>query len=88
MQRQKSHGRRGSDIRALWIRSPSNLRSCALVHLDRYPFTFFDDEPGSGHVCGYRCRVRIAAEEKLLVERYPEYKEYAKRTKRIIPFLI
>ena len=53
----KSHGRRGSDIRALWIRSPSNLRSCALVHLDRYPFTFFDDEPGSGHVCGYRCRV-------------------------------
>jgi protein-S-isoprenylcysteine O-methyltransferase Ste14 len=32
--------------------------------------------------------LRIAAEEKLLVERYPEYKEYAKRTKRIIPFLI
>lgn len=32
--------------------------------------------------------LRIAAEEKLLVERYPEYREYAKRTKRIIPFLI
>lgn len=32
--------------------------------------------------------LRIAAEEKLLVERYPEYKEYANRTKRIIPFLI
>ena len=31
---------------------------------------------------------RIAAEEKLLVERYPEYTEYANRTKRIIPFLI
>lgn len=32
--------------------------------------------------------LRIAAEEKLLVERYPEYNEYANRTKRIIPFLI
>jgi protein-S-isoprenylcysteine O-methyltransferase Ste14 len=32
--------------------------------------------------------LRIAAEEKLLVERYPEYKEYAHRTKRIIPFLV
>ena len=32
--------------------------------------------------------MRIAAEEKLLVERYPEYTEYASRTKRIIPFLI
>lgn len=27
------------------------------------------------------------AEEKLLVERYREYTEYANRTKRIIPFL-
>ncbi len=32
--------------------------------------------------------MRIAAEEKLLVERYPEYTDYASRTKRIIPFLI
>jgi protein-S-isoprenylcysteine O-methyltransferase Ste14 len=31
--------------------------------------------------------LRIAAEEKLLVDRYPEYKRYANRTKRIIPFL-
>lgn len=31
--------------------------------------------------------LRIAAEERLLLERYPEYKEYANRTKRIIPFL-
>ncbi len=30
---------------------------------------------------------RIAAEERLLLERYPEYTEYANRTKRIIPFL-
>jgi protein-S-isoprenylcysteine O-methyltransferase Ste14 len=32
--------------------------------------------------------LRIAAEEKLLIERYPEYKEYARQTKRIIPFLV
>jgi protein-S-isoprenylcysteine O-methyltransferase Ste14 len=32
--------------------------------------------------------LRMAAEEKLLVEHYPDYKEYANRTKRIIPFLI
>jgi protein-S-isoprenylcysteine O-methyltransferase Ste14 len=32
--------------------------------------------------------LRMAAEEKLLVERYSEYKEYANRTKRIIPFVV
>jgi protein-S-isoprenylcysteine O-methyltransferase Ste14 len=32
--------------------------------------------------------VRIAAEERLLVDCYPEYTAYASRTKRIIPFLI
>ena len=31
--------------------------------------------------------LRIAAEERLLVERYPEYRGYAGRTRRIIPFL-
>ncbi len=31
--------------------------------------------------------LRIAAEEKLIVERYPEYREYARRTKRLVPFL-
>jgi len=30
--------------------------------------------------------IRILAEEHLVTERYPEYIEYAKRTKRIIPF--
>lgn len=30
---------------------------------------------------------RIVAEESLLRERYPDYAEYARRTKRIIPFL-
>jgi protein-S-isoprenylcysteine O-methyltransferase Ste14 len=32
--------------------------------------------------------LRIAAEERLLVKRYPEYREYAARTKRIIPYLV
>jgi len=30
---------------------------------------------------------RIAAEEALVVARYPEYREYARRTKRLVPFL-
>lgn len=32
--------------------------------------------------------LRIAAEERLLLETYPEYAEYARRTKRIIPFVM
>jgi protein-S-isoprenylcysteine O-methyltransferase Ste14 len=32
--------------------------------------------------------MRIFAEERLLIERYPEYAVYATRTKRIIPFLL
>jgi protein-S-isoprenylcysteine O-methyltransferase Ste14 len=32
--------------------------------------------------------VRILTEERLLVERYPEYREYAARTKRVIPFVL
>jgi len=31
--------------------------------------------------------LRIAAEETLIVERYPEYREYARQTKRLIPGL-
>lgn len=31
--------------------------------------------------------VRMAAEEKLMAQRYPEYAEYARRTARIVPFL-
>ncbi len=30
---------------------------------------------------------RIAAEEALIVERYPEYRDYARRTSRLVPFL-
>ena len=32
--------------------------------------------------------VRIGAEEDLVVEAYPEYSEYARRTKRLIPFVL
>jgi protein-S-isoprenylcysteine O-methyltransferase Ste14 len=32
--------------------------------------------------------LRIAAEEHLLLGRYPEYAQYAARTKRVIPFLL
>lgn len=32
--------------------------------------------------------VRIGTEEALVVERYPEYAEYARRTKRLIPFVL
>ena len=31
--------------------------------------------------------VRMLAEERLVSEKYPEYKSYAARTKRIIPFI-
>ncbi len=31
--------------------------------------------------------VRIAAEEHLVVQRYPEYREYARHTSRLIPFV-
>jgi protein-S-isoprenylcysteine O-methyltransferase Ste14 len=32
--------------------------------------------------------VRIWAEERLVTSRYPEYREYAARTKRVIPFVL
>jgi protein-S-isoprenylcysteine O-methyltransferase Ste14 len=31
--------------------------------------------------------IRIFAEERLLVDRYPEYRNYAKGTKRMVPYL-
>jgi len=37
----------------------------------------------SGAIAG-----RIAAEERLVVARYPEYAGYAARTKRVIPFVL
>ena len=32
--------------------------------------------------------VRLGAEEALVVEAYPEYADYARRTKRVIPFVL
>jgi protein-S-isoprenylcysteine O-methyltransferase Ste14 len=32
--------------------------------------------------------IRMLQEEKLVAERYPEYAEYAARTKRIVPYLL
>jgi protein-S-isoprenylcysteine O-methyltransferase Ste14 len=32
--------------------------------------------------------VRMVAEEELVLDAYPEYAEYAGRTKRIIPFVV
>ncbi len=32
--------------------------------------------------------VRMLAEERLLLTRYPEYAEYARRVKRVIPFIL
>jgi protein-S-isoprenylcysteine O-methyltransferase Ste14 len=32
--------------------------------------------------------VRMFTEERLMTERYPEYREYAARTKRVIPFVL
>lgn len=31
--------------------------------------------------------VRMLCEERLVVERYPEYREYSRTTKRVVPFL-
>lgn len=32
--------------------------------------------------------VRMVAEERLLAERYPEYRSYAARTRRVVPYVI
>jgi len=32
--------------------------------------------------------LRMIFEETLVRQRYPEYEEYARRTKRVIPFLL
>jgi protein-S-isoprenylcysteine O-methyltransferase Ste14 len=30
----------------------------------------------------------MVLEERLLTERYPEYREYSRRTRRVIPFVV
>jgi protein-S-isoprenylcysteine O-methyltransferase Ste14 len=42
---------------------------------------------GTAAVCTAMLAVRIATEEKLLTERYPEYVDYAARTPRLLPFV-
>ncbi|HEY3886720.1 MAG TPA: methyltransferase, partial [Vicinamibacterales bacterium] len=32
--------------------------------------------------------IRMLCEEQVLVQRYPEYREYMRRTKRIVPFVV
>jgi protein-S-isoprenylcysteine O-methyltransferase Ste14 len=32
--------------------------------------------------------IRMLAEERLVAEKYPEYTEYAARTKRVVPFIL
>ena len=39
-------------------------------------------------VCYLGAAIRIYLEERLILTKYLEYSEYAKRTKRIIPFII
>jgi protein-S-isoprenylcysteine O-methyltransferase Ste14 len=43
---------------------------------------------GLGIVAIAASTARILSEERLIVERYPEYAAYAQRTKRVIPFLL
>ena len=44
--------------------------------------------PLLGIVATAALAVRMGAEEVLVEERYPEYVDYARRTKRIVPFVI
>jgi protein-S-isoprenylcysteine O-methyltransferase Ste14 len=39
-------------------------------------------------VCCIGAAIRIYSEEKFLLAKYPEYYDYAKRTKRIFPFIV
>ena len=41
-----------------------------------------------GFVVTIGLTIRMLAEERLVAERYPEFKEYAARTKRVIPFVL
>jgi protein-S-isoprenylcysteine O-methyltransferase len=42
---------------------------------------------GAGVLLLIGALIRIFAEERLLVDRYPEYRIYAKGTKRMVPYL-
>jgi protein-S-isoprenylcysteine O-methyltransferase Ste14 len=42
---------------------------------------------GAGAIASVGTAVRIVAEERLVLAQYPEYAEYAARTKRLIPYI-
>ncbi len=43
---------------------------------------------GCGVVACIGAMLRIISEERLVAERYPEYAEYAARTKRLVPYIL
>ena len=51
------------------------------------------ETPTSGAIVGAllitaAATIRMLAEERLLVERYPEYRDYMARVKRVVPYVI
>jgi protein-S-isoprenylcysteine O-methyltransferase Ste14 len=42
---------------------------------------------GFGALLAGGASIRAVAEERLLVERYPEYRDYARRTRRFVPYV-
>lgn len=42
---------------------------------------------GLGVLLAVGALVRMLCEERMVVERYPEYREYSRATKRVVPFL-
>lgn len=67
-----------------WLRHPIYaavllfLWTAVLTHLSPYTLAL-------GVAATAATAVRIRGEERLLVERYPEYAEYSARTKRVVP---
>ncbi|MGH8164916.1 MAG: methyltransferase family protein [Rhodanobacteraceae bacterium] len=53
---------------------------CVLAHLS--PFTL-----SLGALASVGVLVRLFCEEQLIIQRYPEYRAYAQRTKRLLPGL-
>ncbi|HZU24309.1 MAG TPA: isoprenylcysteine carboxylmethyltransferase family protein [Bryobacteraceae bacterium] len=45
------------------------------------------DAAGTAALATVMLAVRVASEEKLLTQRYPEYADYAQHTSRLLPFL-
>ena len=69
-----------------WIRHPIYAAVCLFVWacVAGHPSLF---SVGMAILVTGGSLVRIVAEERLLVVRYPEYGAYARKTKRMIPFI-